>query len=595
MNHTTIGTMLTALRTKKNYTRKQLCRGLCTIQMLEKIERDMCDTDKFLLDMLLQRLGKSPDKLELILSEGEYRRIRMRDLIEELIWKQKKEKAQYLLEKYEEQYAKNNRVQKMYVLRTRAYISHRLDQDAQAAETCLTRAVELTMPGIRSDNMMQYLIAGEEMENLLALGQCRMEQGVVQEAEAMFAACQRYLDTYVTDREDYVKLYSKCAWLLSRIYIQREEYVRAYGICEAAIEDLRKYGILYFMVPLLEQLICCSKALHIEDGKNKWKIYHEILSELYQKYAPEWFCQDSLFHNCRQTTWHLDWEFIRQERLSQNLTQEQLIEGVYESPETLSRIENGKTTPGKKRLEGLLEKLGAERGKYCGTAVVEDFETLELKLKVEKSIGRGDYEQARMELEELQKKLDPRWKANAMVLGNYRDIIESRTNQTDARRLLEREKELLQLSYRMGKDGYVRVPLRNELMILNQICLQLKKLGRSSEAEDICRNILKTLQKSRMKEKYRYEILCLPLSNLATTVEEEKICKAGIAYELLCGKGTLLTTYVILLSHFEEYVNPQKEKKYIRQGYYLAELFYREEQKKVTRAYYENTYNEKLV
>lgn len=595
MNNTTIGTMLASLRMKKDYTRKKLCRGLCTVQMLEKIERDMCDTDKFLLDMLLQRLGKSPDKLELILSEGEYRRVRMRDLIEELIWRQKKKKAQYLLEKYEEQYAKNNRVQKMYVFRTRAYISHRLDHDAQSAESCLTRAVELTMPGIRSGNMMQYLIAGEEMENLLALGQCRWEQGDEQEAEVMFTACQSYLDTYVTDREDYAKLHGKCAWLLSCIYIQRKEYVSAYGICESAIEDLRKYGILYFMVPLLEQLIRCSKALHVEDGKNKWRIYYEILSELYQKYAPEWFCQDSLFHNCRQTAWHLDWEFIRQERLSQNLTQEQLIEDVYESPETLSRIETGKTTPGKKRLEGLMGKLGAERGKYCGTAVVEDFETLELKLNVEKSIGRGDYEQAWVELEELQKKLNPRWKANVMVLGNYRDIIESRTNKTDAKILLEREKELLQLSYRMGKDGYMRVPLRNELMILNQICLQLKRLNRSREAEDIYRGILKTLQKSRMKGKYRYEILCIPLANLATTVEEEKTCKEGITYELLCGKGTLLTTYFILLSHFEEYVNPQKEKKYIRYGYYLAELFYREEQKKVTREYYENTYNEKLV
>ena len=92
MSNITIGRIIEKLRQEKNYSRKKLCQGLCSTQTLIKIENNKSDVDKFMSDILLQRLGKSPDKLEILISKEEYRKLYMRDEIEELIWKRKKKK-----------------------------------------------------------------------------------------------------------------------------------------------------------------------------------------------------------------------------------------------------------------------------------------------------------------------------------------------------------------------------------------------------------------------------------------------------------------------------------------------------------------------
>ena len=48
---------------------KKLCYGLCSDATLSRIELDERTPDKFLLDALVQRLGKSPDKFFSVLSE----------------------------------------------------------------------------------------------------------------------------------------------------------------------------------------------------------------------------------------------------------------------------------------------------------------------------------------------------------------------------------------------------------------------------------------------------------------------------------------------------------------------------------------------
>ena len=50
-------------------------------------------------------------------------------------------------------------------------------------------------------------------------------------------------------------------------------------------------------------------------------------------------------------------EYIKQRRLDLGLTQEQLCDGICE-PVTLSRLENGKQTPSRNRINALLQRLG---------------------------------------------------------------------------------------------------------------------------------------------------------------------------------------------------------------------------------------------
>lgn len=56
-------------------------------------------------------------------------------------------------------------------------------------------------------------------------------------------------------------------------------------------------------------------------------------------------------------------DYIKQKRLDLGLTQEQLCEGICE-PMTLSRLENGKQTPSRNRINALLQRMGLPDDRY---------------------------------------------------------------------------------------------------------------------------------------------------------------------------------------------------------------------------------------
>lgn len=56
-------------------------------------------------------------------------------------------------------------------------------------------------------------------------------------------------------------------------------------------------------------------------------------------------------------------DYIKQKRLDLGLTQEQLCDGICE-PMTLSRLENGKQTPSRNRINALLQRLSLPDDRY---------------------------------------------------------------------------------------------------------------------------------------------------------------------------------------------------------------------------------------
>ena len=59
-------------------------------------------------------------------------------------------------------------------------------------------------------------------------------------------------------------------------------------------------------------------------------------------------------------------EYMKQRRLELGLTQEELCEGICE-PITISRMENGRQTPSRNRINALLQRLGLPDDRYFAT------------------------------------------------------------------------------------------------------------------------------------------------------------------------------------------------------------------------------------
>ena len=67
-----IGKMIVALRIENELSQEELCRGICSVTTLSRLEAGERRPDILIFNALLQRLGKSSDYINTILTLEEF-------------------------------------------------------------------------------------------------------------------------------------------------------------------------------------------------------------------------------------------------------------------------------------------------------------------------------------------------------------------------------------------------------------------------------------------------------------------------------------------------------------------------------------------
>ncbi len=595
-----IGSLLRYEREEKNISRERICQGLCAEPMLLKIEENKCETDKLLLDILFQRLGKSPDKLEIIISLDEYTKISARDDIDELICKRKYDEAAELLEAYIIKYEDTNAAHKMYYYRTKSYILLEQGKYLEAKEL-MEKALELTMPGWENKHLSEYYISTYEMENLLVYGVILCKKNKKEVAIHHIEKCLEYINIRFNDREERAKIYPKCIYELTQIYNSQEDDERITNLCEEALLLLRKESISYFMMPLMEQLICRYKRLHKNEKANEWEKYYKVMNELYEELEVG-ICRDYLFFRPYQCEIHLDYETIKGERLAKGITQEKLIEDVYSSAETLSRIENAVSSPTKRRFEALMDKLDVDKTKYNTFMVSTSFAILEMKNELDDYLEVYDIASARDKLEEIERSLDVRIAENRRFVDNIKNTLDRLQGRIDDKEALDKAIILLKETYDYEKEQN-RPPMRNEAVLLAQIVSVLEELGYYEKANYILEKIIKKYKCSAVKDKYRirsYMLLCgkyeKNLYSRGDIYASNKYARERMKLEFSVGKGSLLGQGLLIWANnmLDLNIEERRCKDAFKRTYILHKLFLQEFFCSEIADYYNGKYNEEI-
>ena len=582
MHFITIGSVIAHARiNQKKIPRKELIRGICTEQTLYAIEANQYKTDILMIDMLLQRLGISPDKLEIVLSQEAYQLVRIRDLIEKAILRGRKELALAALAAHPAQ----NSVSQMYRKRMQACLSYRIDKDYELAASLLRQAVELTMPGFSYEIMEDYLISTIEMENLLALERVQSESAVHTDQSLHIKhleQCMRYIDRHFTDEEEHAKICAKCAWLLAKAYLNQNQTTQAMVTCEKGINALRQNTMIYFMLPLLKLMLEVGNRLSIAPEQNKYVKYYETLHFLWNSYAQKWYPTDMLFHNCCQKEYHLDYELVKSERIAQHIHQEELIDGIYKNASSFSNFENAKVSPNKKTFEKLMEKLDLEKGRYNGFVVTDSFETMELRHQLSIKIAHKEYQQAEIILEKLRTQLDMTITENQHVVEDSEILIYRSLHKISIEEAYERQKKLYESLLDADKKNLRHIPMRNEVLIINHYCGILLELGQKKQAVNLYIQALEKIKRSRMKIQYRYRSFSLLLCNYVLECPELTTANEVLKNELSCGKASVLHFCLIDILHiWDNEEKPVQEcMKLSEYIYYLSDLYNFSDEKK---------------
>lgn len=116
MNQKMIGNLINYERTKKKISMQKLCDGVCSFSTLKRAESGERLPDYFILERIIERLGKSVNKLEFLQDQEAYEICYLRMVIEEYLEEEEYEEAERALIYYEGQTGLKSELHQQYSL-----------------------------------------------------------------------------------------------------------------------------------------------------------------------------------------------------------------------------------------------------------------------------------------------------------------------------------------------------------------------------------------------------------------------------------------------------------------------------------------------
>lgn len=178
MDKSTLGEIIRFYRKKQKVSQRDLCRKICSVPTMSRIESGEIETPMMMAQALLGRLGVNVNKFELLVDENDYHLYRQRSKVEKALQKENVFQAEKELLKYEtmmekdklnRQYVKFQKV-KIILLKIQNVdkaqeLSSEMEYMKEEAEQLLLEAEELTIP--KSDEKGEILLSRMEIAILL--------------------------------------------------------------------------------------------------------------------------------------------------------------------------------------------------------------------------------------------------------------------------------------------------------------------------------------------------------------------------------------------------------------------------------------------
>lgn len=288
-----IGKMIGSLRCEKEISQKDLARGVISTAELSRIENGTKEANSLILEVLLQRLGKSLDRLEYIASNEEYQEICLKEMICQELACEDYEMAEMLLTEYEAYGAENNVLCRQFVMQIRAVIEFVKKKDIGQCFQKLREALELTCMEWEEEKLEEMYLCTQEIQILLTLYYLRLLEQTVKGEEIVRLA--EYIDSHYTEEKEKVKVFPQAVYLAGRVAFAEGNFGKAYKLYQAGKQCLMENGVLDLMSKILEgEKECLEKTERWEEAAEREKTLAAI-DFLYEQAQKEKTEEEMLF------------------------------------------------------------------------------------------------------------------------------------------------------------------------------------------------------------------------------------------------------------------------------------------------------------
>ena len=275
-------------------------------------------------------------------------------------------------------------------------------------------------------------------------------------------------------------------------------------------------------------------------------------------------------------------EVIRQRRTELSLTQEELCEGIYEPP-TMSRIETGRQTPSRTKLNVLLQRLGLPDDRYYALLSENEAKIVDLQKEIVSCNVLGKQEKGLEMIKELEKLADSDDTVIQQFILRSKVIFGKWDNGEIKPYLFEEKMEML------FRAIHLTVPKFNieeidrglygldEVKVINQIAGTFSQSGQNKKAIDIYYQLLKYIKKHFQNILQSGGLLPLVCYNYARELDLVRryedaleIAQLGRQACVQYGQYRTLPATIALMAECYHFLNDDKKSmEYYRQAYYI--------------------------
>ncbi len=473
--------MIYNIRTVMGITQEELCFGLCSVSALSKYENGERVPDSLLFYAFMQRLGKSADRVSIMISSqdaGYYEwKKRVSDAIQEQNWgevkklREEEEKAGIVI---------NEILQRQYRSYLDAVTSLKSEKNIEKFYKCIKEAIEFTIPFPDKWNGEGSLISADELNYFLLYlyGKRKLGMGDSDEIKKILEQLEEYIEKKVDDVFEKSKIYPRLVCI--KILLLGEEI----GIEECiwnekkALKILKKASEIYDMPEILRLLIRDLRKIGDEEAGIYEKQREALVSIMEEYGVPTAFRLENWYSGNERIC--LMNEYLVTGRKQKGITQEELSEGVC-AVETYSRIESGKRVANKKNYLKLADRLDMSWGYYRGQIVTDDYRDFLLMTEQRGAIFSRNLEEAKVLLKKLENQLDMDEGENYQYVELMNSIIKSLGGKLSEEQQLEEYDRILHITIPCVEKTE-RFFSKTEMEIIFQIALVYRRRKEANKA-----------------------------------------------------------------------------------------------------------------
>ncbi len=606
---TYIGKIIRTERLAQRINLSMLAEGLCSVSTLSRIETGECFASIELTKELLSRVGKSADKLELVVPSEEYkleeRKGHVLELADKKDLKQMKKEIGVLRKQIREDDYVNRRFLKEMQIVFQLLSGKRIEQLGEDLRDALSETVQV----MDVEEIGQYCFSIEELKlwYLIVLS----EKGTQEDRVSIYILnrIKRAMEERKWDDEEKVKLYPYVVATLCELYAREEKWDYVLEDCDMALKLLRENKRTSCILQIMRyKLIAMDQR-----GRSQTEEYR-----IYQNYVKAWeiveevagFCEEgilSIFQRSGGADYFLLGEMVKRKRQQFQLTQAGIGEKINCGEEYISRLENGKKNISKKRYEKLADSLQMQKEKAQGEILTCQYGILEKRRKVAMLIQDGKYERAYDLLGELRKQIDLSIAENKQDLLCLETIILRRQKKILDKEALENFIQALQLTIKQYPNILLEKCIfkKTEVTLLNNIASCYGSIGNIEKAAQILRDTLVTYTSSKIDISNHCRMAVLLMFNYAKYMgllgENEmaaKYCRKAVQLNIKSGRGNGISMLLYTLGWNLNAISQDTAlyKKYCFAAYYISDLMIeKQRQDEIVQLYIKNSGEELIL